>query len=303
MFRKKIVFFGTTAWDLTNRHLKYFIEAEANISGFVVDGRGSAVTTVRSSKDFDDITLVAKESGLPVIYCTDVNSSGYFADLKKINADIFIVCGYQFFLPEQVLKLPPLGVLNFHSSLLPRHAGRHPGFWTIWYGDSMSGMTVHHMDGGLDTGDIAYNSVVPVLKGDTVESLYGRIWDTSPQLIKQLLADAEKETIPANPQDYSHYFYNYEITDSDFEIDFRYPAGVLYNRVRMLPGKFYFKHRGDKIFIHDCLEVREFLRKRNFISGTPILIEDEVYFVIPRGLLKILDISKDNRRVSLLSLF
>ena len=137
--------------------------------------------------------------------------------------------------------MPELGTLNFHTSLLPRHAGMHPGFWTIWYGDKKSGMTIHFMDEGIDTGDIAYQSVVPVITGDTIESLYQRIWDSSGKLIKKLLSDIEESNITRKKQDYLDYFYNYEITEKDFELDFRKPAETLYNRIKMMPGRFYVK--------------------------------------------------------------
>jgi methionyl-tRNA formyltransferase len=306
MFKKKIIFFGTKNWDLTNQHLQYFIKYGGNLAGLVIDRRGSAVTTVKSSNklhQYEDITSVAKRLDIPIIYSTDINSVEYKRRLQGFKADVFIVCGYQFFLPEEIIKFPGLGTLNFHSSLLPRHAGRHPGFWTIWYGDRKSGITVHHMDSGIDTGDIAYQSTVPVITGDSIETLYNRIWDTSPGIIKQMLADLENDAIPAVSQNYDDYFYNYEITDKDFELDFRYPASVLFGRVRMMPGRFYFLYKNEKFTVNDCEVIQESFRRRNFISGNPEIIDDGLFFMTPRGSLKLLDISKEGEKISPLSLY
>ena len=195
-----------------------------------------------------------------------------------------------------------MGTLNFHASLLPRHSGMHPGFWTIYYGDKHTGMVIHFMDKGIDTGDIAYRSKVPVNSGDTIEVLYKRIYETCPGLIKQLMTDLEKDTIPRTPQNYSDYIYNYEITSKDFELDFRQPAEVLMGRIKMLPGKFYFVLDGEKYFVNDCMVFKEHIDTRKFEAGKPYMLDGGVYFVTPRSFLKITNAEKNGQKIDLLSL-
>jgi len=300
--KKRIVFFGSEEMDFTSRHLDYFLKFNPNIVGFVVDTRGVRSTTVSKSSAFQDILEIAEEKDIPVLNPETVINTGLTDDLKKLDPDIFIVCGYQFFLPGEIIDLPPMGTLNFHASLLPRHSGMHPGFWTIYYGDKFSGMVIHFMDKGIDTGDIAYRSKIPVNPGDTIETLYERIYGTCPGLIKQLMTDMENNAIPGTPQNYSDYIYNYEIISKDFELDFRQPAEVLMGRIKMLPGKFYFFLDGEKYFVEDCIVFKEHVDTRKFETGKPYMLDNEIYFVTPRGFLKITSAEKDGQKADLLSL-
>lgn len=300
--RKRIVFFGSEEMDFTSRHLDYFLKFNPNIVGFVVDTRGVRSTTVSKSSAFEDILKIAEKKDVPVFNPETVKNTGLADDLKKLDPDIFIVCGYQFFLPEEIINLPPMGTLNFHASLLPRHSGMHPGFWTIYYGDKFSGMVIHFMDEGIDTGDIAYQSEVPVNPGDTIEVLYERIYRTCPGLIEKLMSDMEKNAIQRTPQNYSDYIYNYEINIKDFELDFRQPAEILMGRVNMLPGKFYFTLDREKYFVKECMVFKEHVDTRKFETGKPYQLDNKIFFVTPRGFLEITRAEKDGRKVDLLSL-
>ncbi len=300
--KKRIVFFGSEKMDFTSRHLDYFIKFDPNIVGFVVDTRGVRSTTVSKSSTFEDILKVAKKKDVPVFNPKTVKNTGLADDLKKLDPDIFIVCGYQFFLPEEIINLPPMGTLNFHASLLPRHSGMHPGFWTIYYGDKFSGMVIHFMDEGIDTGDIAYQSKIHVNPGDTIEVLYERIYKTCPGLIEKLMSDMDKNAIPRTPQNYSDYIYNYEITSKDFELDFRQTAEILMGRVNMLPGKFYFVLDGKKYHVLDCKVFKEHVDTRKFESGKLYRLNKKIFLVTPRGFLEIIHAEKDGQKVDLLSL-
>jgi methionyl-tRNA formyltransferase len=303
LLKKRIVFFGTKGWDLTNRHLEFFKQMGADIAGFVIDDSTGFASTVKKSQAYEDICSISQKENIPSLYPKDVKDPEFLSELAEFKADIFIVCGFQYFLPPGLISLPPLGTLNFHTSLLPRHAGMHPGFWTIWYGDKKSGMTIHFMDEGIDTGDIAYQSSVPVVTGEAIECLYLRIWDSSKKLIEKLLKDLEENHIPRKKQKYSDYFYNYEITEKDFELDFRQPAETLYGRIKMMPGKFYINLKNQKVYISDCKVAAEFTLKRKFVSGEPIIFDNKVLFVTPRGYLEILSINNSTGKNDLTKLF
>lgn len=269
-----------------------FLDNEANIVAFVEADIKKISTTVTKEDPYENITSVAKRLNIP-IYCPKyLKESEFIKYLISFNADVFIVCGFQFYIPETILNVPPLGVINFHSSLLPRHAGMHPGFFTIWYGDRQSGMTIHFMNNGLDTGDIIYQSKVPVFSGDTIAMLYDRIWDSSEPLVKKLLEDLDNGNSPRVPQDMNRYFYNYELSENDFELDFRQPAEVLYGRVKMLPGKFYYIWSGKKYYVEDCTIVKEFKKSRKYILRTPIDDNGKTIFLTPRDYLQIDRISE-----------
>ena len=178
-----------------------FLENEANIVALVEAPSENISTTIIKNNPYENIGEVAERLKIPVYHFEDIEEPDLMDFIKSFDPEIIVVCGFQQYVPKQIRKLAHRGAVNFHSSLLPRHAGMHPGFFTIYYGDSKSGMVIHHMDDGIDTGDILYQSEVPVKEGDTVETLYDRIWNSSEPLIKQFLKDLDYNTIPGKPQD------------------------------------------------------------------------------------------------------
>jgi methionyl-tRNA formyltransferase len=287
MYRTKIVYWGTRGQELTSRHLASFVEHGANLVGFVEAPPGS-ISTVHTEKDpFEGINEVAATLDIPLLSPSSPRDSGFIKELKSLEPDVFVIVSYQFYLPGEVRAMPPLGAINFHTSPLPRHAGMHPGFWTIWYGDRESGMVIHYLDEGIDTGDIIYETRVPVRSGDTIDEVYHRVWETSVPLVPRLLRDLDDGSLPRKPQNRSKYWYNYEITEKDFELDFRQPAEILYSRVCMGPGKFFFTHRGKRYFVRACSVIDEHVYGRRFETGVPFQVGGRLVLATPRKFLQI----------------
>lgn len=302
MAKSRIVFFGTRIWELTSKHLNMFLEKDANIVAFVEASKKNISTTVTKEDPYENITEVGARLNIPIFAAENMTDSLLIKFLKEFKADVFIVCGFQFYFPEEVLNIPKLGVLNFHSSILPRHAGMHPGFFTIYYGDKESGMAIHYMDSSIDAGDIAYQSVVPVYKGDDIASLYDRIWNSSETLIDRLLIDLDKKALPRIPQDMKQYFYNYEISVEDYKLDFRIEAEILFNRVSMMPGKFYFKFDNIKYFVQKCEEIKQPLTDRFYSLREPFIYKDKLTFITPKNYLQINEIIKEGKTLNPLSI-
>jgi methionyl-tRNA formyltransferase len=302
MHEKRIVFWGTRGQELTSRHLAEFVRCGANLVGFVEAPPGS-ISTVHTEKDpFEGIDAVAKRLSKPLLCPKNARVRGLAEELEGLKPDVFIIICYQFYIPEYVLSVPKLGAINFHTSLLPRHAGMHPGFWTIWYGDSETGMVVHHLDAGIDTGDIIYETRVPVHMGETINEVYHRVWDSSTPLVSRLLDDLDNGTLPRRPQDLSRYLYNYEIVEKDLELDFRQPAVILFGRVSMRPGQFFFVYNNRKYYVKSCRVVEELVHTRKFLTNVPYNMDGKLTFVTPRKFLQIDEIMVDGKAVDPVSI-
>ena len=293
LHKTRIAFFGTKGWFFTNKYLEKFISSGANIVVFVQDTTGSFKSTLQDEGSGEIIEQAAKRLNVPVLTPEDIKDKKFQKQFTLYKPDVIVVCGYQYYIPKEVINAVPIGIINFHSSLLPRHCGMHPGFWTIWYGDRTSGMTVHFMDDGIDTGDIIYFSKVPVKTGDTIETLYERIWNSGMTLADKLLDDLDKGSLLRKKQDYSKYTYNYDICERDFELDFRQPAEILKRRIMMLPGKFYFNLGCIKFYVYDCDVLNKPLKTRKFKINIPYLINEQIIFVTPRQFLAIKKVKKD----------
>lgn len=98
---------------------------------------------------------LASEEGIPVFECGDIGQSDVTDWLAAISLDVVCVACWNRLVPASVLDIPRYGFLNVHPSLLPAYRGPFPLFWQYQAGETATGVTVHWMDAGLDTGDIA----------------------------------------------------------------------------------------------------------------------------------------------------
>jgi methionyl-tRNA formyltransferase len=302
MHRARIVFFGTRIYEITSRHIQMFLKHAANIVAFVEAPAENISTTVTRKNPYENINQVATRLNIPIYSIKDMNDPGLIGFIKGFKPQINVVCGFQQYISEQIRETATYGAINFHSSLLPRHAGMHPGFFTIYYGDRESGMVIHYMGKGIDTGDILYQSKVPVKEGDTIATLYDRIWSSSEPLIIKFLNDLDNNTLPGRHQDMEKYFYNYELSDEDFKLDFRQPAYVLYNRVSMMPNKFYFMVGKNRYYVGKCSIVTEPVSGRKYVLRKPYKHKDKLIFLTPRNYLRIDEISMDGRKIDPLTI-
>lgn len=179
----------------------------------------------------------AQERDIPTHQPSDPNASTFVSELAKLEADLFLAAGYAIILEEDILDLPKLFAVNFHASLLPDYRGKHPVFWALRNGERWSGMTVHVMDPGIDTGDIIYQRKIRTHQDDSVATLYKRIMDKSIDLVGRLIADAERDSIPRQPQPVHAGSYFSSTTDDDFQIDWYWPADKIKRFITITPGK------------------------------------------------------------------
>lgn len=77
----------------------------------------------------------------------------------KTNFDLIISFGYRYLISEETLSKLACPIVNLHMSYLPWNRGAHPNFWSFW-DNTPSGVTIHEMDEGLDTGPIIYQKML-----------------------------------------------------------------------------------------------------------------------------------------------
>lgn len=118
---------------------------------------------------------------LPVYQPLNFKSPEAIAELAALKPDLMVVIAYGLILPKAVLDIPRLGCINVHASLLPRWRGASPIQHAILYGDSVSGVTIMHMDVGLDTGAMLSKVECPIMPTDTAGSLHDKLAQISAQ--------------------------------------------------------------------------------------------------------------------------
>ena len=143
-------------------------------------GRGR---TLRASP----VKMLAEERGIPVVQPATLRAGGAQSTLCALEADVMVVAAYGLLLPREVLALPREGCINVHPSLLPRWRGAAPIQRAILAGDERTGVSIMHMDEGLDTGDILAQSEMSIHEADTAGDLDGRLATLGARLLVRTL--------------------------------------------------------------------------------------------------------------------
>jgi len=133
------------------------------------------------------VKLAAEQAGIPVLQPAKIRTEEFLDTLKGYSPDLIIVAAYGRILPRAILSLPPLGCINIHGSLLPRHRGAAPIQWAIIHGDSEAGVTIMQMDADMDTGDILLSAAIPLTDDETAGSLFDKLADLGGTTLAQAL--------------------------------------------------------------------------------------------------------------------
>jgi methionyl-tRNA formyltransferase len=185
------------------------------------------------------IKIRALAAGLPVFQPVKIRHA--VEELKAFQADIAIVVAYGQLLSRAVLEVPPLGCLNIHASLLPRHRGAAPIQAAIRDGDVETGITIMFMDEGLDTGDMLLKHTLPITPEDTGGSLHDRLALLAPAALEQALDLIASDQAPREKQDESKVTHVRKLTRQDGRLVWSRPAAEIERLIRAFtpwPGTF-----------------------------------------------------------------
>ena len=163
-------------------------------------------------------------------------------ELKNFQADMFIVCAYGLILPKGVLSMPPLGCINIHASILPRYRGAAPIHASLLNGDKSTGITIMHMDTGMDTGDIITQDELPILQGERFPSLHDRMSNLGAKCIIEAVDLIKNGVAGRLPQDSTKASYAPMIKKNDGHINWNLETEKIINLTRAFdpwPGLYF----------------------------------------------------------------
>ncbi|MFW6026104.1 MAG: methionyl-tRNA formyltransferase, partial [Candidatus Woesearchaeota archaeon] len=135
-------------------------------------------------------------------------------------------------LTQKVLDITKYGVINVHTSLLPKYRGPAPVQWAIRNGEKITGVTIMQTDEGIDTGDILQQEKVEINPGDNTNDVLKKLVPISSKLLVDTLNKIENSTINRKKQDESEATYYPMLKKKDGKIDWSLSAGKIINMVR-----------------------------------------------------------------------
>jgi len=176
---------------------------------------------------------LAIETGIPVFQPEKMRAAEVYAEYVKLQPDLNVMAFVTDILPENILKHPRLGTIQYHPSLLPKHRGGSAINWAIINGETKTGITILWPDKGIDTGPILLQKEVAISPDDTVGSLYfNKLFPLGIEAIVESIELIEKGVAPRIPQDESQATYEGLCTEKDAIIDWSQPANKVYNLIR-----------------------------------------------------------------------
>ena len=178
---------------------------------------------------------VADEHGLPVFMPQSINSPEAQDELRKLAADLFVVCDYGQILSRETLSLAPRGGINLHGSLLPKYRGAAPVHWAIYHGETETGVSVIHMTPRLDGGPIIARRTTSIGPDETTVDVEHRLSEIGVDAVREaidLLDASPEDDVLGELQDASAATKAPRLSKEDGIVDWNRTAQQIKNQVR-----------------------------------------------------------------------
>ena len=224
----RLIFLGTPAFAVPT--LERIVEAGHTVLEVITQpdrprGRGQQPAA-------SPVKQAAMRLGLPLFQPERVRRAEAVEHLRAIPVDAMVVVGYGQIIPQSVIDLAPLGIINVHGSLLPKYRGAGPIQWAIRNGETRTGVTTMRIDAGLDTGDMLLKTATEIGPDETSVDLGRRLASMGADLLVETLAGLVSGKISPEKQNDALATYAPMLKKEDGRIDWKQSAESIHNLVR-----------------------------------------------------------------------
>lgn len=218
------IFFGTHAFAKVI--LQSLIDANYDIT-FVVTQPDRPVGRKQELQK-PATKILAEQFGIPV---TQPESLKNYT-LQANNAELAICAQYGALIPQDILNRFPKGIINVHTSLLPKYRGASPIQTALRNGETTTGITIMKMDKGMDTGAILSQKKITILPDETYPELEARMAEIGANLLLETLPQYLDGSLQPQTQDDSQATKCKMISREDGKIDWQQSTQTIYNMYR-----------------------------------------------------------------------
>src|SRR6201988_2882717 len=181
----------------------------------------------------DPMKGAAQEKGLKLFQFASLKSPEATSAMKDLGADIGIMAFVLQFAPQEFVKIPKHGTIQYHPSLLPKYRGPSSINWPIIKGETETGLSIFRPTDGLDEGAVILQKTTPIGPDDTLGSVYfDRLFPMGVQAMLEaadlVVAGKHRETA----QDKSRASYEGWCRTAEAKIDWAKPVDHVYNLIR-----------------------------------------------------------------------
>lgn len=155
-------------------------------------GRGRALSK-------SPVKQFAESNYLHLLQPANLKDPEFIKNLASLKPDIIVVVAFRM-LPEEVWRIPAMGTINLHASLLPQYRGSAPINHAIINGESLTGLTTFLIDDKIDTGNILMQEEVAIFPNENAGDLHDRLMKYGARLIIRTLSAMAENSISPQPQ-------------------------------------------------------------------------------------------------------
>ena len=226
----KVVFFGTPAFAVPT--LDRLLASPYEVVAAVTQpdrprGRGQRVSE-------SPVKQVAKDRHIPVLEPRKMKDASFVEALTQLAPDLGVVAAYGKILPDQLLTLPRLGMINVHASLLPKYRGAAPIHRAVMAGEAETGITIIRLVREMDAGPMLRQATYPIGLEQTSDALEHELAELGADLLTRTVDDLDAGRASEEPQDHSRATLAPRLTKDDGLIDWTAQAAAVHNQVRGL---------------------------------------------------------------------
>ena len=238
------------------------------------------------------------DNDIEVIQPKRMKDEEVIAKIKEINPDLIVVVAYGKILPKEIIDIPKYGIINVHSSLLPKYRGASPIHSAILNGDKESGVSIMYIEEGLDSGDVILKETCEITEDDTLGTLHDRLKELGAIGLEKALKLIEAGEVKAEKQDDSKATFVKPITKEQAKIDWNNTKEVIFNQIRGLnpfPGAYTHNEKNENIKIYKSEKLEKEYDGEN---GTVVEMTKKGPVVkVANGALRLLEIKFEGKKL------
>jgi methionyl-tRNA formyltransferase len=225
-----IIFFGTPAFAVPS--LEALIRSTHRVSAVVSQpdrpkGRGQQLQPTATK-------TVAAAHGIPILQPAKIREAPFLDQIRESAPDLGVVVAFGRILPDALIAIPRLGMINVHASILPRYRGAAPIQRAVMAGDTETGVTIMRVETELDAGATFATETIPIPKEATSGDMETALATVGARLLVEIVDQLAAGRAVETPQDHARATFAPKVTKEEGVIDWSLPASVVYNRVRGL---------------------------------------------------------------------
>jgi methionyl-tRNA formyltransferase len=225
----RVIFLGTPEFAVPSLRA---VRATSDVLAVVTQpdrpkGRGRQVSA-------PPVAALARADGPRVLQPQKLRDPQVVQTLAGLRPDVIVTVAYGKIIPPEILRIPPLGCINLHPSLLPKYRGAAPIQRAILDGETDTGVTIMYQSDELDAGDIILQQRVPIGPDDTAQTLEHRLAEVGAEALVEALRLIAAGRAPRRSQEHARATYVGKLSKDDGRIDWTRPASYIARQIRAM---------------------------------------------------------------------